>query len=129
VKSEFRRLNLGSTFTPVESEPRGRIMLSRASRLERAGLSFVRAVGRAITSVRHSGAVQHLTREPSGPLTGLTPSRSFRSPLDRVTIWVEIFDQVVRLRFHRRAAIPMSPVLKRTTVAGSGTAGVSAAKV
>jgi hypothetical protein len=38
VKSEFRRLNLGSTFTPVESEPQGRIMLSRASRLERAGL-------------------------------------------------------------------------------------------
>ena len=62
VKSEFRRLNLALTFTPVEGEPRPHYVVNGQCDLGALAFSFVRAAGRPISSTHRSGAVKDLTR-------------------------------------------------------------------
>ena len=63
VKSEFRRLNLALTFTPVNIEPRPHYVVKGQGDLSALVFSFVRPVGCEAASARRSAAVQHLTGE------------------------------------------------------------------
>ena len=47
VKSEFRRLNLGLSFTPVEAEPRAHFVVEGQCDLSALVFSFVQASDRA----------------------------------------------------------------------------------
>jgi site-specific DNA recombinase len=69
VKSEFRRLNLALTFTPVESEPRDHYVVKGQCDLGALVFSFVWPEDHAIALTRRSGAVQYRTGEQAAAAT------------------------------------------------------------
>jgi DNA invertase Pin-like site-specific DNA recombinase len=76
VKSEFRRLNLDLTFTPVEGEPRAHYVVKGQCDLSALVFSLVRPADRGILSARRSpGAVNHLMGANRAPARNSSPDK------------------------------------------------------